>query len=79
MNAVVPYNFASHRSIVVAPRNVLCYDYHKHECRSSIVFCIPKVAPRNVNDVSCAATIKHECRSAIAFCIALVVILCSLE
>ena len=24
-----------------------------------------RVAPRNVNDVSCVATIKHECRSSI--------------
>ena len=26
------------------------------------------VAPSNVNDDSCVATIKHECRSSIVFC-----------
>ena len=30
---------------------------------------VTPVAPRNVNDVSCVATIKHECRSSILFCI----------
>ena len=30
----------------------------KNEWRSSLVFSIPRVAPRNVNDVSCVATIK---------------------
>ena len=33
----------------------------KHECRSSIVLCVPEVAHRNVLDVSCVATIKRAC------------------
>ena len=39
-----------------------CVATIKHECCSSIAFCIPQVAPRNVNDISCVATFKHECR-----------------
>ena len=34
----------------------------KHECRSSIAFCIPEVALPIRNDVSAVTTMKHECR-----------------
>ena len=46
----------------VAPRNVndiSCVWTVKHECRSSIVFCIAEVARRNVLDASRVATIKR--------------------
>ena len=34
----------------------------KHECRSSIAFCIPEVALLIRNDVSAVTATKHECR-----------------
>ena len=67
MKVVFPLRFAK-----VAPRNVKdfsCAATIKHECRSSIVSCIPEVAPSDVNDVSCVATMKHECRIFIVRCI----------
>ena len=39
--------------------HVSCIAAIKHECHSSLAFCIAEVAPRNVLDVSCAATIKR--------------------
>ena len=39
--------------------DVACVTTTKHDCRNSIVFCVPYIAPRNGQEVSYFATSKH--------------------